>query len=424
MSDENNFSQILDSLLFPKIFQTFKIAVQPTKLVIALLAVTIICLAGWVMDLGNTVVVTVDQQGNIVTSELTIYVSSPNLTASYIENSESDEQNRGVFSTLWDFATEKFRKIVNALFAFDISEIASNITEYFKAFGWAIRYHFLYCVLFFAIMLAVISIAAGAICRISALQFAKGEKPGLVESLQFAFEKFASLIAAPLIPIIIISIVGMVIALLGFIGNLPWAGEFIIAAFTPLAIVAGAIITVFIIGTVAGFNLMYPAIAYENSDCFDAINRAYNYLLTKPWSLAFYTIIAALYGAVCYTFLRIFVFVLLYTTHSFLELGVIASNSTDQASKLTAIWPQPTFTDLLGNSVLQTNWSETIPAIFIRLCVLLVVGLLVSFVISFYFSASTIIYAALRKKADGIPLEQIHTHPDYPQDEENHSQTQ
>ncbi len=423
MSDENNFSQIPDSLLFPKIFQTFKMAVQPTKLIIALLAVTIICLAGWTMDISNTVVVTADQQGNITSSELSIYVSNPDQTKSYIKSHETDKQKRGVFSTLWDFATEKFRNIVNSLFAFDISGIASNITEYFKAFGWAIRYHFIYCILFFAIMLTVISIAAGAICRISALQFAKGEKPGFVESLHFSLEKFTSLIAAPLIPIVIISIVGLVIAILGFIGSLPWIGEVIIAVFTPFAIIAGAIITVFIIGTVAGFNLMYPAIAYENSDCFDAINRAYNYLLTKPWNLAFYSIIAAVYGAICYIFLRIFVFVLLYTTHSFLELGVIANNSTDQASKLTAIWPQPTFIDLLGNSFLETNWSETVPAIVIRLCVLLVVGLLVSFIISFYFSASTIIYAVLRKKADRIPLEQIHTHPDYVQNEENHCQT-
>ena len=423
MSDENSFSQISDSLLFPKIFQTFKMAVQPTKLIIALLAVIIICLAGWTMDISNTVVVTADQQGKITNSELSIYVSNPHQTKSYIKSHENDKQKRGVFSTLWDFATEKFRNIVNSLFAFDISRIASNITEYFKAFGWAIRYHFIYCILFFAIMLAVISVAGGAICRISALQFAKGEKPGLVESLHFSLEKFTSLIAAPLIPIVIVSILGLVIAILGFIGSLPWIGEFIIAVFTPLAIVAGAIITVFIIGTVAGFNLMYPAIAYENSDCFDAINRAYNYLLTKPWSLAFYSIIAAVYGAICYIFLRIFVFVLLYTTHSFLELGVIANNSTDQASKLTAIWPQPTFIDLLGNSFLETNWSETVPAIVIRLCVLLVVGLLISFIISFYFSASTIIYAALRKKADRIPLEQIHTHPDYVQDEENYCQT-
>ena len=52
-------------------------AVQPTKLVIALLALTVICLAGWVMDLSGTVVVSADQQGKITNSELKVYMNNP-----------------------------------------------------------------------------------------------------------------------------------------------------------------------------------------------------------------------------------------------------------------------------------------------------------------------------------------------------------
>jgi hypothetical protein len=50
-------TRLFDDLLFPKIFRTFRVAIQPTKLIIAFLAVVVICLAGWVMDLGKTVVV-------------------------------------------------------------------------------------------------------------------------------------------------------------------------------------------------------------------------------------------------------------------------------------------------------------------------------------------------------------------------------
>ena len=418
MNDEKDFSEFFDSLLFTKIFQTFKMAIQPSKLIIALMAVTIICLTGWIMDFSNTVVITADQQGNITNTELKVYLNNPDNLESYMSQSKKVVGHKGVFSTLWSFSSEKFGNMINSIFAFDISGMAKNITEYFKAIGWAIRYHFFYCLIFYTITLVVISLAAGAICRIAALQFAKGEKPGLVESLHFSFEKSISLVSAPLIPIAIVIGIGLVISLLGFIGSLPWFGEIIMALFVPFTLIAGAIIATFLIGTIAGFNLMYPAIAYENSDCLDAVSRAYNYVLTKPWHVAFYSIVAAVYGSICYIFLRIFVFLLLYSAHGFLELGVIADNSTEEAGKLISIWPKPSFMNLSGTSYLETNWSETISAVLIRLCVLLVVGLLVSFIISFYFSASTIIYAALRNKADGIPLEQIQTHPDYIQDEE------
>ena len=56
MSNEKESSQLLENLLFPRIFQTFRIAIQPSKLIIALLALAILCSVGWVMDLGKTVV--------------------------------------------------------------------------------------------------------------------------------------------------------------------------------------------------------------------------------------------------------------------------------------------------------------------------------------------------------------------------------
>ena len=76
MHSEKEFPQVFDSVLFPKIFQAFRMAIQPRKLIIAFLAVAIICLAGWVMDL---IVVATSGQGET-----------------------------GVFSTLWYFGAARF----------------------------------------------------------------------------------------------------------------------------------------------------------------------------------------------------------------------------------------------------------------------------------------------------------------------------
>lgn len=277
-----------------------------------------------------------------------------------------------------------------------------------EALVWAFQYHAVYSIIFFGVMLAVLSLCGGAICRIAALQFAQGEKPGLTEACHFATRKFYSLLTAPLAPLAIIAVVGASIFLLGLIGNLGVVGELSVGLFLPLAFLAAALIAIIAIGTLAGFNLMFPAIAYEDSDCFDALSRSFSYVYAKPWRMGFYTVTATVYGAICYAFVRFFCYLLLQITRLFLQLGFLKQNE-----KLTQIWPAPNFTDFLGSAEADpTNWSTWAGTFLIRISVLVVVGLMVSFVISFYFSANTIIYALMRNRVDKTALDEVYTGSD------------
>ena len=372
MGSEQQSSHLFGDFLFLKIFQTFRIAIQPSKLIIAFLTIAIICLAGWIMDL--IVVGTSGSQGEI-----------------------------GVFTTLWHTAAAGFHGVVYSLLLFDLPGVKASIIECLKEVGGTFRDHYLYCTIFFVITLAVISVASGAICRIAALQFAKGEKPGLTEALRFSAKRFLSFFTAPLAPVGIIIFIGLFIFVLGLIGNIPKAGELIMGIFMVLALIAGALIAVVSIGTVAGFNLMFPAVAYDGSDCFDAISRSFSYIYAKPWRMGFYTAIAVVYGAICYMFVRFFAFLLLRATYWFLQVGVLGGNS-----KLTAIWQEPSFRSLRGSLVLPGG-TESVAAFLVYLCLLVVVGLVVSFVISFYFSANTIIYSLMRNRVDNTSLEDIYT---------------
>jgi len=153
---------------------------------------------------------------------------------------------------------------------------------------------------------------------------------------------------------------------------------------------------------------MFPAIAYEDSDCFDAISRSFSYVYANPWRMGFYTVTAAVYGAICYAFVRFFSYLLLQITYFFLQLGFLQNNA-----KLTAIWPQPNFTDFLGSAAPSpAHWAGSAGAFLIYVWVLTVVGLMVSFVISFYFSANTIIYALMRNRVDRTALDEIYTGSD------------
>jgi hypothetical protein len=155
---------------------------------------------------------------------------------------------------------------------------------------------------------------------------------------------------------------------------------------------------------------MFPAIAYDGSDCFDAISRSFSYVYAKPWRMGLYTVVAAFYGAICYVFVRFFVFLSLLLTNLFLQFGVWVQNSSKEMNKIAAIWPEPTFTNLFGSSELVTaSFLESVAIFLVHLYLLIAIGLIISFVISFYFSANTIIYALMRNRVDNTALEDIYT---------------
>jgi hypothetical protein len=110
---------------------------------------------------------------------------------------------------------------------------------------------------------------------------------------------------------------------------------------------------------------------------------------------------------------RFCVFLLLLATRWFLQLGVFTDSSTN-VDKVTAIWPQPSFMNLLQLPALaEANWSHSIAAVLVYLSSLAIVALVGAFVISFYFSANTIIYSIMRSRVDNTALDDIYT--DYAQ---------
>ncbi|MHC4623341.1 MAG: hypothetical protein ACYS4W_05495 [Planctomycetota bacterium] len=408
MNGTKELPSILEDLHFPKIFQTFRIAIQPSKLMIAFLAVVGICLAGWIMDLTRTVVV--DEKG--IVTELHVYMDSadkPGAVSEFRQMWKGTGRRAGVFSTLWRFDATRFHEALKSLFAFDLTAVVASLTMCIRAALWAFKYHVAYCIIFVVIKLAMISVAGGAVCRIAALQFAKGEKPGMTEALRFSLKKFVSLFTAPLVLVAIIVFVGLFVFLLGLIANIPRVGELIMAFFMPLALMAGALIAVVLVGAVAGFNLIFPSVGYDGSDCLDAVSRSFSYVYSRPWRMVFYTALVAIYGALCYMFVRLLAFLTLTATYSLLDIGLFAD--ADGGSKLARVWTAPAFFRLIGpNAQPALNWSEEVTLFLVYAFVLVVIGLLIAFIMSFYFSANTIIYALLRNKVDNTALEEVYTY--------------
>jgi hypothetical protein len=400
MAEAQTEIQLSDKFLFTKIFQSFRMAIHPSKMIIAFLAVAVISVCGVLMDLTRPIVTAANHN----VTELSVYMQNPAAVPEFIELNKDNGEGAGLFSTMWRHAARQFEVTVDSVLNGEFRAASESIADYFRALGWAFRYHFLYSIIFAAINLVVVCVAGGAICRISALQFAHGEKPGISEALRYSTKKFISFLAAPLAPIAISIVLGLCIFLLGLLGNIPYAGEIIVAILFILALITGIVITIVLILTGAGFNLMFPALAYDGLDCFDAISRSFNYVYSRPWRMALYTALAAVYGAICYMFVRFFAFLLLLVTRFSLGLGLFGKAE----QKFDAIWPQPYFQNLSGTAFEATSsGTEWFAALVIHIFILIILFLIVAFIMSFYFSANTIIYALLRNKVDNTPIDEI-----------------
>ena len=128
---------------------------------------------------------------------------------------------------------------------------------------WLVQAHSCYFILFGIWFLIIWSIFGGAICRIAAVHIARDEKLSLRQALKFSTGKFLSFLFAPIIPLVIVVFVGFVVFVGGLIGNIPVLGPWLISILFFLALGAGFVMTLVLMGTVGGFNLMYPTVAVE-----------------------------------------------------------------------------------------------------------------------------------------------------------------
>lgn len=415
----------MSEFLFPNIFKTFRIAIQPGRLITAFFALAIIFTAGWLMDFRKTVVVSgrlsaADLRESTLSgsrtwpTELHCFVTYPDRMENYLRvyKDRTKEQRLGVFKVFSNFCMANFNEGTLAFVQLNFRQTIQALNNCFMACLWVVKYHTVYGIIFLTISFAAFSLAGGAICRGAAFHFSRDERQGIGTCIPFAIKRWIPLIFAPTMPLVLAVLLGFVIvSLLGLLTNIPYAGEIILAVFFVLVLICGAMLAYALIWGISAFNLMYAAAVYEKTDTFDVMCRAYSYVNARPWSLAVYTFFAGLYGGICYLFVRFFAFVMLIAGRWFLDFGVwVQSQSGTQIEKIDAIWPKPEYFNFLGSAAdIARPVTQTIAWTVVQWQVLIVSGLVTAFAVSFYFSAGTIIYCLLRKKIDNIPLDSIFT---------------
>jgi hypothetical protein len=307
-----------------------------------------------------------------------------------------------------------------------------------------------YSIVFALLFLTIWSYFGGAIARIAAYEIAKdGERIETRKALQFARRKFWSFFWAPLICVIgffFFAICnyagGMVGSLLDFLS----IGAPLVALLLPLALLSGFIMTLICVGTVTGLPLFAPAVAAEGTDSFDAVSRGFSYVYSRPWHYIWYQLASSVYGYICIGFVILFAITMCHLGISaggqgFEVSGLvrkgefqqIANNSWalilsrehkecnlyrwDPLSILSEPHPYGRLQNL-SNHIVNVNYDNTsLPpdkqtthhaaSFLVTFWLAITLGLALGYVVSFFISQQTMIYYILRKKVDGIEMNEV-----------------
>ena len=278
-----------------------------------------------------------------------------------------------------------------------------------------------YFVIFALVLTVIHSLFGGAICRVTAVRLAREEGLSAPAALRFAREKFWSFAAALLLPVCGFVVIGILIWIGGLIGSVLGL-HVIIGLGYILTLIGGFLLAMLLILLVTGFHLMWPTIASEGSDAFDGIQRAFGYVMQRPWHTAFYSIVLLIYGAFSFVFVRLLAMLSLKLSHVFTGAGMnlASSEKIETLGKLDAIWIMPAWQDLpllpstgdvafwgsLNNAPL--SGAESFTWFVLALWLFVFVGLVGAFVLGFYYCGSTQMYFLLRREVDGVDFEEIY----------------
>ena len=270
---------------------------------------------------------------------------------------------------------------------------------------WLITQQPLYSIIFGTLVLAIWSLFGGAICRVSAMQFGTDRQITAGDALGFARDKFGALFAAPLAPILIVLFIGFCMLIGGWgMRLIPFVGPIVGSIFFGVAMLGGAVIAILVILGAAGFSLMWPAAAVEGLDFLDAISRSLGYVYERMERTALYALLALFYGGLAWLVVRLFALVLVSSTHWFVSAAY---------PPLEQMWAQPSYDQLFAepaDAAEISDWGARYVAFpLIKTWAAIGGFFLYGYLISFYFTGSTIIYLLLRLRVDDTEWDDIYS---------------
>ena len=236
------------------------------------------------------------------------------------------------------------------------------------------------------------------------------------EAFSFSIKKASSLVMAPVSIVIIIGLFVLGIAVVGWLGKIPYIGEFGTTIFIPLWFLA-ALVTVFL-AVVAGVALLLtPAIiATTDDDAFEAIFQSFSTIWSQPWRLILYEAFSSFLAIAAF-----FIFALLAKKAFILmdrlfagTMGADYMNISAQGMYLLSVWVahsigwiESLFCDYSGLIYFSREFDplmlpgyQIVASYIFSIWMLLIGGFVASYGAASFNVGNTLSYLIIRKKKD------------------------
>ena len=380
--------------IFPSLhlFKSFKLALGPSKIILALAFLILIILAGKGLDL--------------------IYWGNQVKPAQSLNGPFTGSSASGVFQTLLNYQTKQVMDLTLAINPFDLissagqhhSPSAAGPLLSFTVIApyWLFVHYPVFAILFSLICLTCYAFFATAITRTAAMQITLDHHITISEALVFAKKHWLSAFTAPLLPILLISVLGLGgLSLIFGLGLLHWPGLNILGAgLYPVALLLGLAITLLGTCAITSSQFLLPAIAIESADTFDAISRSYSLVLGQMLKWLMYNALNLLIFLVTHCLIGFILLTSLSVTRFFIHLGFSDAQTT------SSIIDQATL--FIHQGINVATGTNSVAVFLIALSAAGIMLCLAAYALSYILTSQTWIYLLLRKANDDTALDDIH----------------
>jgi len=244
--------------------------------------------------------------------------------------------------------------------------------------------------------LFVLSIAGGGLCRMEACQISANERLTMREAMLHGIETWWRSFSALVIPMVLGGVVCAVLLIVGLVFMSIPLLNILTALVYGLVLLLGFLLVFILLGYLASGTMLLPAVAVENCEGGDAMQRAYAYILNRPLHMLGSVIIALVGLVLGWLVVQL---VAVFTVNMTAEIvGTWTMNDTYQeAGSLSNIFSEFKREAEAGSSTWYVGWGGSLVSWWMILVQYLVAGWIFSYVMA----ASTRIYLLMRHACDG-----------------------
>lgn len=233
------------------------------------------------------------------------------------------------------------------------------------------------------LLLVALPVFGGAISRACAVEFSRGQLRPWIESMSYALASARALVMAPVGLLLTILAIGLALAAGSWALLSVPVLNIVGAVLFGLALLVGVLLVLMLLGLGLGNPLMPAAVACDDADAIDSVQRSLAYCLGRPLRAALYWVILVVQSAVVLALAYAAIVATLALT------GFVAAYFGGAGLK-----------QIVAGDGLGLGWSDRTAAWIIGVWESLAVLLWGGLAVSLHYCGATVLYLLLRRLVD------------------------